>query len=68
MSQADLKEFRDELQELPNGTGFSHLLHKPSETSHSKSISPLPLVPQSVQCHRKVKLFSMLLPPSLHDL
>ena len=67
-SQADLKEFRDELKELPNGTGFSHLLHKPSETSHSKTISPLPLVPQSVQCRIKVKLFSIPLPPSLHDL
>ena len=67
-SQAYLKEFRDELKELPNGTEFSHLLHKPSETSHSKTIPPLPLVPRSVQCRIKVKLFSMPLSPSVHDL
>ena len=67
-SQAELEEFTDELKELPNGTGFSHLLHKPCDTSPTKTTSPLPLIPQSVQCHMKLKLYSMPLPPSLQIL
>ena len=67
-SQAELDEFRDELKELPNGTGFLHLLYKPCNTSPSLTTSPLPLIPRSVQCRMKAKLLSMPLPPSLHAL
>ena len=67
-SQAELDEFRDELKELPNGTGFLHLLYKPCNTSPSVTTSPLPLIPRSVQCRMKAKLLSMPLPPSLHVL
>ena len=67
-SQAELDEFRDELKQLPNGTGFTHLLHKPYNTSPSETTSPLPLIPRSVQCRMKAKLSSMPLPPSLHAL
>ena len=67
-SQTKLEEFTDELKELPNGTGFSHLLHEPCDTSPTKTTSPLPLIPRSVQCRMKLKLYSMPLPPSLQVL
>ena len=67
-SQAQLDEFRDELEELPNGTGFSNLLYKPCDANPNESISPLPLIPRSVQCRVKAKLLSMPLPPSLRYL
>ena len=37
--QAELEEFRDELKELPNETGFSQLLHKPCDTSPTETTS-----------------------------
>jgi len=67
-SQAELEEFRNRLKELPNKTGFSHLLYKPCVTNPTETISPLPLIPRSVQCRVKVKLHSMPLPPSLQVL
>ena len=66
--QAELEEFRDELKELPNGIGFSQLLHKPYDTSPTETTSQLPLIPQSVQCRMKAKLSSTPLPPSFHVL
>ena len=66
--QAELEEFRDELKELPNGTGFSQLLHMPCDTSPTEITSQLPLIPRSVQCRMKAKLSSTPLPPSFHVL
>ena len=67
-SQAELEEFRSDLKELPNGTGFCHLLYKLSDTTPTETTSALPLIPRSVQCRVKVKLFSMPLPPTLQVL
>ena len=64
-STSELEEFRERVKELPNGTGFLHLLHKSSHAISTEAVSTLPLTPQSVQCCLKHKLYSMPLPPSL---
>ena len=68
-SPDDLEEFKKQLQELPTGSAFLHLLCKPSITAATPTATiNLPLLPRSVQCRVRDKLFKMPLPPTLECL
>ena len=61
----DVDEFKKQLQDLPTKCAFLHLLCKPDSTIAAVTPSEsLPLVPRSVQCRVRDKLFKMPLPPT----